>query len=689
MKLKNFIKWFSVALAFACVIFILLIQFRANPLNNKNITNSIKAIDGCVNLNTSKYSLFKIQGSWYFAWKAFYNNIEEFSTSNFIDFPGAWTSKVETSTNGWASWGLTVKGLKANKTYALSLGQTLSACRIIINRETVYSIGSPGKSREQEKPKWGAPIILFKSDSQGRADLILQISNWHDREGGSNTPLLIGSPDSLFKAQDSQKFIDSFAFSALLTMTFFFGTLYLFRKKDFYFLWFAALCLIVGIRAYCYDTFTLLDIFPFLPWALYFRIGYLTFPFGILVFLGFLNSIYPNLLPKKIFFILSAPFFLYSIIICVFPAQISAKLLTSMQVYSVIPVIWGIVIIIKACLQKIPGCWWLLFGFSVATVFFIIDILISMWIFNGASTIHIGMIICLMCIALMVIENYSASFLKTSLFRTELETLNNSIMRFVPQKILNLLGHTTLSELRPGDSAEYEMAVMFSDIRSFTTLAEKMDSNSVISFLNSYYALIVPIVRSNGGIIVKYAGDGFTALFPDGAESAMKSASEIHKAINRHNKSHIDKNIIAGIGIDFGPVVLGVVGSQDRMDAVAFSDCTATAAFFDAQSKKFKVKTIINTALLRGLKDPQKWLLRPIDTIIYNNQDHFLFEVFSENQEKQKEAKLKTLGKYERALFAWQTEDYKKAKQLFYELYIENPDDILTKYYLKKTGLAK
>jgi class 3 adenylate cyclase len=79
-------------------------------------------------------------------------------------------------------------------------------------------------------------------------------------------------------------------------------------------------------------------------------------------------------------------------------------------------------------------------------------------------------------------------------------------------------------EVKLGDQTQKEMTVLFSDIRSFTRLSEKMTPQENFNFINAYFKRVGPIVRKNGGFIDKYIGDAIMALFPASADDAIHAA---------------------------------------------------------------------------------------------------------------------------------------------------------------------
>jgi class 3 adenylate cyclase len=87
------------------------------------------------------------------------------------------------------------------------------------------------------------------------------------------------------------------------------------------------------------------------------------------------------------------------------------------------------------------------------------------------------------------------------------------------------------------------MSILFSDIRSFTELSEKMSPVENFNFLNSYLKTMSPCVLNNNGFIDKYIGDAIMALFPLSAEDALKAAIEMQKQVRIYNNNRLRKNL--------------------------------------------------------------------------------------------------------------------------------------------------
>lgn len=116
--------------------------------------------------------------------------------------------------------------------------------------------------------------------------------------------------------------------------------------------------------------------------------------------------------------------------------------------------------------------------------------------------------------------------------------------------------------------------VLFSDIRGFTSFSEKHEPEIVIKMLNTYLRKQAEIVREYNGDIDKYVGDELVAVFQetDMVRNAILCAAEIHRDIKRLNEEQPWGDIRVGIGINTGEMIMGAMGSEERMDYTILGD---------------------------------------------------------------------------------------------------------------------
>ena len=170
-----------------------------------------------------------------------------------------------------------------------------------------------------------------------------------------------------------------------------------------------------------------------------------------------------------------------------------------------------------------------------------------------------------------------------------------------PQVVDRLLaaGSTTSSDAR-------QVAVMFVDIRGFTAAARARTPQEVVDRLDAAFTVLVEIVDRNGGIVNKFLGDGFLALFgaplddPDAPRRAVTAAREMLAAIEQHNVRS-DWPLRIGIGLHLGQVVAGNVGSPRRKEYTVIGDTVNLASRIEGLNKEFGSQLLISDTVHQAI----------------------------------------------------------------------------------------
>ncbi len=152
------------------------------------------------------------------------------------------------------------------------------------------------------------------------------------------------------------------------------------------------------------------------------------------------------------------------------------------------------------------------------------------------------------------------------------------------------------------------VAVMFVDFRSFTAGARVRTPQEVVERLDGAFAILVDILDRHGGIVNKFLGDGFLALFgapieaPDCAQHAVAAAREMLVAMEEVNKAS-DWPLRIGISIHFGEVVAGNIGSPRRKEYTVIGDTVNFASRLESLNKEFNSQLLISSAVCDALGD--------------------------------------------------------------------------------------
>ena len=178
-------------------------------------------------------------------------------------------------------------------------------------------------------------------------------------------------------------------------------------------------------------------------------------------------------------------------------------------------------------------------------------------------------------------------------------------------KVRNLLGKVISPEIAEElinkdvhlGGEERELTILFTDLRNFTGLSEKRTPVEVLTLLNEYLTAMTAIIDKHGGVVDKYIGDAIMALFgaplelPDHAEKAVRCAIEMTTALARLNSEFRLKGqpeLGMGIGINTGVVVVGNMGSRDRLNYTVIGDNVNLASRLESVTKEYQVPIIVS-----------------------------------------------------------------------------------------------
>jgi adenylate cyclase len=151
-------------------------------------------------------------------------------------------------------------------------------------------------------------------------------------------------------------------------------------------------------------------------------------------------------------------------------------------------------------------------------------------------------------------------------------------------------------------SAKLTATVLFSDIRGFTSISEKLPPEQVVGFLNDYLQRMVDIVFDEGGIVDKFIGDSVMAVFgapvpkPDDAVRAVRAALRMIEEVRRFNEQQRKKGgveIDVGVGLHTGPLIAGNIGSDRKMEYTVIGDTVNVANRVESLNQKMETNVLI------------------------------------------------------------------------------------------------
>jgi class 3 adenylate cyclase len=261
--------------------------------------------------------------------------------------------------------------------------------------------------------------------------------------------------------------------------------------------------------------------------------------------------------------------------------------------------------------------------------------------------------------------------------------------KFVPNEFIRSLGKEKLTDVKLGDQVEKIVTVLFTDIRDFTTLSEMMTPEENFRFVSSFNSQLGPIIRSNNGFINQYLGDSIMAIFPDNAGDAIQAAIAMQVAVRELNATRIENGlrpIQAGIGMHTGPLIMGITGDEQRLDAATISDTVNTAARIESLTKYYNAPLLMSEETINQIEGEHHFNIRMLGSVRLKGKLKLLniIECFDGHGPDEFDKKMKSLPLFNKGMEFYRNQQFEEAVQFFKSVLAINPGDQTGNYFLEK-----
>lgn len=261
--------------------------------------------------------------------------------------------------------------------------------------------------------------------------------------------------------------------------------------------------------------------------------------------------------------------------------------------------------------------------------------------------------------------------------------------KFVPFEFIRSLGKELITDIRLGDHIEKVVTVLFTDIRDYTSLAEQMTPEENFHFVCSLNESMGPMIKKYNGFVNQYLGDSIMAIFPGSATDALNAAIDMQKKVQEFNLVRKENNQVPvkiGIGMHTGPLVMGITGDLERMDAATISDTVNTASRIESLTKYYRVSILLSDASLEQIRYPETFHLRPLGKVQVKGKKApvGIYECFSGNIEEEISKKEKTLSDFNKGLIDYLNKSFPDAIESFTEVIRSHPEDLTAEFFIEK-----
>lgn len=259
--------------------------------------------------------------------------------------------------------------------------------------------------------------------------------------------------------------------------------------------------------------------------------------------------------------------------------------------------------------------------------------------------------------------------------------------RYVPKDVIESIFENP-EKMLVGDMRL--IVILFTDIRGFTTISEQYRPDELVQVLNRYFEILVDIITShNNGIVDKYIGDAAMAFFgapkkrPDDAVQAVYAALEIQEALLKFNAELIadGKNPFkTGIGLNYGYVTIGNMGSEKKMDYTIIGDPVNLASRLEGLTKQYHQDVIFSESIYRKVQD--KFPCRMLDVVQVKGKTEDV-KIYSAKRSVSAQEK-KAWAYHETAMTLYYKKDFEKAARYYLGVQKLLPNDYIAGMYIER-----
>ena len=206
------------------------------------------------------------------------------------------------------------------------------------------------------------------------------------------------------------------------------------------------------------------------------------------------------------------------------------------------------------------------------------------------------------------LENLAEGFNQMVDGLQERDKLRSTFGKYMTEAVME---HLLAGKVQLGGES-LKVTILFTDIRSFTTLSENMEAHALVALLNEYFTDMVTVIIKEDGVVDKYIGDAIMAVFgapvqrKDDPLRAVRAAVHMRMGLKRLNERLAKRGIApirTGIGIHTGDVVAGNIGSEQRMEYTVIGDAVNLASRLESNTKEVGADILISDETYEVVKD--------------------------------------------------------------------------------------
>ena len=279
--------------------------------------------------------------------------------------------------------------------------------------------------------------------------------------------------------------------------------------------------------------------------------------------------------------------------------------------------------------------------------------------------------------------------LETAIAKKQEQKIRNIFQKYVPNEVIDQYFQKPESML-VGENRV--LSVLFSDIRGFTTISERMRPDELVEALNDYFARMVDVIITLRGIVDKYIGDAIMAFFgapvkhTDDAYQSVIAGFDMLDALERFNVQQVERErapFRIGIGINYGVATVGNIGSEKKMDYTVIGDMVNLASRLEGLTKIYHEPLIISESVHRSVEKLMPCRMLDRVAVKGKTQGVRIYAVRRQLTPAEEEG----WGMHDLGLGLYYAKEFEKARSCFLEVPRFLPGDTISARFAERSRL--
>jgi len=279
--------------------------------------------------------------------------------------------------------------------------------------------------------------------------------------------------------------------------------------------------------------------------------------------------------------------------------------------------------------------------------------------------------------------------------RQERARMRRIFERFVSKNVVKEVIENRQSYLHQLGGVRKCVAILMTDLRGFTTLTEESDSTQLVAQLNEYFTEMVKCIFATNGTVDKFVGDAILAVWGNiqsgGKEKdcalAVKTGMRMLGSLEVLNKEWVKKGwpeLKMGVGINYGEVIFGAIGSEEKADPTVIGDAVNSASRLEGLTKEYGLELLIGESVAEAVRE--EFHLQLVDYVRMKGKMRAIkvYAVLGPKEEELDRTMLAYLAVYERALGGYERGEFEAACSEFRTALEIKPDDAVATVYFER-----